>query len=73
MSTSSKLQEFTDKLIEEEELSADQKDAFKVTFTHSIATAFYLTCELKVILLGFQDFLKEKVREAKKGNREVHF
>ncbi|XP_022894185.1 protein HEAT INTOLERANT 4-like [Olea europaea var. sylvestris] len=40
------LEEFTDKLIEEEELSADQKDAFK-------------------------DFLKEKVREAKKANREA--
>lgn len=26
------MQEFTDKLIEEEELSADQKDAFKVNF-----------------------------------------
>ncbi|KAK1361678.1 protein HEAT INTOLERANT 4 [Heracleum sosnowskyi] len=40
------VEEFTDKLIEEEELSADQKDAFK-------------------------DFLKEKVREAKKANREA--
>ncbi|KAL2528195.1 hypothetical protein Fot_20796 [Forsythia ovata] len=40
------LEEFTDKLIEEEELSSDQKDAFK-------------------------DFLKEKVREAKKANREA--
>ncbi|KAL1820354.1 hypothetical protein DCAR_0416685 [Daucus carota subsp. sativus] len=40
------VEEFTDKLIEEEELTADQKDAFK-------------------------DFLKEKVREAKKANREA--
>ncbi|CAB4313979.1 unnamed protein product [Prunus armeniaca] len=40
------LEEFTDKLIEEEELSADQKDAFK-------------------------EFLKEKVREQKKNNREA--
>ncbi|GMH25128.1 hypothetical protein Nepgr_026971 [Nepenthes gracilis] len=40
------VEEFTDKLIEEEALSADQKDAFK-------------------------DFLKEKVREAKKANREA--
>ncbi|KDP35231.1 hypothetical protein JCGZ_09390 [Jatropha curcas] len=40
------LEEFTDKLIEEEELSADQKDAFK-------------------------EFVKEKVREAKKANREA--
>ncbi|CAH9099759.1 unnamed protein product [Cuscuta epithymum] len=40
------LEEFTDKLIEEEELSTDQKDAFK-------------------------DFVKEKVREAKKANREA--
>ncbi|XP_074371953.1 protein HEAT INTOLERANT 4-like [Apium graveolens] len=40
------VEEFTDKFIEEEELSADQKDAFK-------------------------DFLKEKVREAKKSNREA--
>ncbi|GAB4847668.1 Protein HEAT INTOLERANT 4 [Ancistrocladus abbreviatus] len=40
------LEEFTDKLIEEEELSSDQKDAFK-------------------------DFVKEKVREAKKANREA--
>ncbi|XP_022133379.1 uncharacterized protein LOC111005966 [Momordica charantia] len=40
------LQEFTDKLIEEEELSEDQKDAFK-------------------------EFVKEKVREAKKANREA--
>lgn len=40
------LEEFTDKLIEEEELSADQKDAFK-------------------------DFVKEKVREGKKANREA--
>ncbi|KAL0395591.1 UNVERIFIED_CONTAM: protein HEAT INTOLERANT 4 [Sesamum calycinum] len=38
--------EFTDKLIEEEELPADQKEAFK-------------------------DFVKEKVREAKKANREA--
>ncbi|XP_019177292.1 PREDICTED: uncharacterized protein LOC109172567 [Ipomoea nil] len=38
--------EFTDKLIEEEELTEDQKDAFK-------------------------DFIKEKVREAKKANREA--
>ncbi|CAA2980515.1 HEAT INTOLERANT 4-like [Olea europaea subsp. europaea] len=38
--------EFTDKLTEEEELSADQKDAFK-------------------------DFVKEKVQEAKKANREA--
>lgn len=29
----SNMQEFTDKLIEEEELSADQKDAFKVNFS----------------------------------------
>ncbi|KAI3451089.1 hypothetical protein Pfo_007754 [Paulownia fortunei] len=40
------LEEFTDKLIEEEELSADQKEPFK-------------------------DFVKEKVREAKKANREA--
>uniref|UniRef100_A0A5B6YUG8 Myosin-H heavy chain n=1 Tax=Davidia involucrata TaxID=16924 RepID=A0A5B6YUG8_DAVIN len=40
------LEEFIDKLIEEEELSEDQKDAFK-------------------------DFVKEKVREAKKANREA--
>lgn len=40
------LEEFTDKLIEEEELSADQKDAFK-------------------------DFVREKVREGKKANREA--
>ncbi|KAJ8769685.1 hypothetical protein K2173_005288 [Erythroxylum novogranatense] len=40
------LEEFTDKLILEEELSEDQKDAFK-------------------------DFVKEKVREAKKANREA--
>ncbi|KAM7261566.1 hypothetical protein ACFE04_020643 [Oxalis oulophora] len=40
------LEEFSDKLVEEEELNADQKDAFKV-------------------------FLKEKVREAKKANREA--
>ncbi|KAJ4715576.1 ATP/GTP binding protein [Melia azedarach] len=40
------VEEFTDKLIEEEALSEDQKDAFK-------------------------DFVKEKVREAKKGNREA--
>nr|KYP67575.1 Myosin-H heavy chain [Cajanus cajan] len=40
------LEEFTDKLIEEEELSEDQKDAFK-------------------------EFVKEKVREAKKANREA--
>ncbi|KAK9272711.1 hypothetical protein L1049_003088 [Liquidambar formosana] len=40
------LEEFTDKLIEEEELSESQKDAFK-------------------------DFIKEKVREAKKANREA--
>ncbi|XP_022862494.1 protein HEAT INTOLERANT 4-like isoform X1 [Olea europaea var. sylvestris] len=40
------LEEFTDKLIEEEELAADQKDAFK-------------------------EFVKEKVREAKKANREA--
>ncbi|KAL0381571.1 UNVERIFIED_CONTAM: protein HEAT INTOLERANT 4 [Sesamum angustifolium] len=40
------LEEFTDKLIEEEELPADQKEAFK-------------------------DFVKEKVREAKKANREA--
>ncbi|XP_011025615.1 PREDICTED: uncharacterized protein LOC105126441 [Populus euphratica] len=40
------LQEFVDKLIQEEELSEDQKDAFK-------------------------EFVKEKVREAKKANREA--
>ncbi|XP_062148334.1 protein HEAT INTOLERANT 4 [Alnus glutinosa] len=40
------LEEFTDKLIQEEELSEDQKDAFK-------------------------EFVKEKVREAKKANREA--
>ncbi|KAG6767255.1 hypothetical protein POTOM_028450 [Populus tomentosa] len=40
------LQEFIDKLIQEEELSEDQKDAFK-------------------------EFVKEKVREAKKANREA--
>nr|GMD56326.1 protein HEAT INTOLERANT 4-like [Ipomoea batatas] len=40
------LDEFTDKLIEDEELSEDQKDAFK-------------------------NFIKEKVREAKKANREA--
>lgn len=40
------LEEFTDKLIEEEELSEDQKDAFK-------------------------DFVKEKVREGKRANREA--
>ncbi|CAK9147646.1 unnamed protein product [Ilex paraguariensis] len=40
------LEEFTTKLIEEEELSEDQKDAFK-------------------------EFVKEKVREAKKANREA--
>ncbi|KAM7517765.1 hypothetical protein LguiB_016727 [Lonicera macranthoides] len=40
------LEEFTDKLIEEEELTEDQKDAFK-------------------------DFVKEKVREGKKANREA--
>ncbi|XP_048437855.1 protein HEAT INTOLERANT 4-like [Pyrus x bretschneideri] len=40
------LEEFTDKLIEEEELSADQKDEFK-------------------------EFVKEKVREQKKYNREA--
>ncbi|KAK1391948.1 protein HEAT INTOLERANT 4 [Heracleum sosnowskyi] len=40
------VEEFTDKLIEEEELSTDQKEAFK-------------------------NFLKEKVREAKKANREA--
>ncbi|XP_059624366.1 protein HEAT INTOLERANT 4-like [Cornus florida] len=40
------LEEFTDKLVEEEELSEDQKDAFK-------------------------DFVKEKVREGKKANREA--
>ncbi|KAI4345188.1 hypothetical protein L6164_012335 [Bauhinia variegata] len=40
------LEEFTDNLIEEEELLADQKDAFK-------------------------QFVKEKVREAKKANREA--
>ncbi|KAK4483265.1 hypothetical protein RD792_010450 [Penstemon davidsonii] len=40
------LEEFIDKLIEEEELPADQKEPFK-------------------------DFLKEKVREAKKANREA--
>lgn len=40
------VEEFTDKLIEEEELNADQKDSF-------------------------MDFVKEKVREAKKANREA--
>ncbi|KAG8373313.1 hypothetical protein BUALT_Bualt11G0011000 [Buddleja alternifolia] len=40
------LEEFSDKLIEEEELPADQKEPFK-------------------------DFVKEKVREAKKANREA--
>ncbi|KAK7350836.1 hypothetical protein VNO77_09827 [Canavalia gladiata] len=40
------LEEFTDNLIQEEELSEDQKDAFK-------------------------EFVKEKVREAKKANREA--
>ncbi|XP_047181823.1 protein HEAT INTOLERANT 4-like [Vigna umbellata] len=40
------LEEFTDKLIQEEELSEDQKDTFK-------------------------EFVKEKVREAKKANREA--
>ncbi|XP_057991133.1 protein HEAT INTOLERANT 4-like isoform X1 [Hevea brasiliensis] len=40
------LEEFTDNLIKEEELSEDQKDAFK-------------------------EFVKEKVREAKKANREA--
>ncbi|XP_047314549.1 protein HEAT INTOLERANT 4-like [Impatiens glandulifera] len=40
------LEEFTDKLIEEEELSEDQKDPFK-------------------------NFVKEKVREAKRANREA--
>ncbi|KAF7112574.1 hypothetical protein RHSIM_RhsimUnG0215100 [Rhododendron simsii] len=40
------LEEFTDKLIEEEELSADQKDAFK-------------------------DFVRKKVSEGKKANREA--
>ncbi|KAG5534051.1 hypothetical protein RHGRI_022260 [Rhododendron griersonianum] len=40
------LEEFTDKLIEEEELSADQKDAFK-------------------------DFVRKKVGEGKKANREA--
>ncbi|KAF9681957.1 hypothetical protein SADUNF_Sadunf05G0057300 [Salix dunnii] len=40
------LEEFTDKLIQEDELSEDQKDAFK-------------------------EFVKEKVREAKKANREA--
>ncbi|KAE9466118.1 hypothetical protein C3L33_01983, partial [Rhododendron williamsianum] len=40
------LEEFTDKLIEEEELPADQKDAFR-------------------------DFVREKVREGKKANREA--
>ncbi|GER48979.1 hypothetical protein STAS_26186 [Striga asiatica] len=40
------LEEFTDKLVEEEELTEDQKEAFK-------------------------DFVKEKVREAKKANREA--
>ncbi|KAL9313754.1 hypothetical protein ACSQ67_019206 [Phaseolus vulgaris] len=40
------LEEFADKLIEEEELSEDQKDTFK-------------------------EFVKEKVREAKKSNREA--
>ncbi|XP_072092668.1 protein HEAT INTOLERANT 4-like [Arachis hypogaea] len=40
------LEEFSDELIKDEELSADQKDEFK-------------------------DFVKEKVREAKKANKEV--
>lgn len=40
------LEEFTDKLIEAEELAEDQKDAFK-------------------------EFVREKVREAKKANREA--
>uniref|UniRef100_A0A6N2M0U6 Uncharacterized protein n=1 Tax=Salix viminalis TaxID=40686 RepID=A0A6N2M0U6_SALVM len=40
------LEEFTDKLIQEDELSEDQKDAFK-------------------------EFVKEKVRETKKANREA--
>ncbi|KAJ4836166.1 Protein HEAT INTOLERANT 4 [Turnera subulata] len=40
------VEEFTDKLIDEEELSEDQRDAFK-------------------------EFVKEKVREAKKANREA--
>lgn len=40
------LEEFTDKLIQEEELSEDQKDAFK-------------------------EFVKERVREAKKANRQA--
>lgn len=40
------LEDFTDNLIKEEELSEDQKEAFK-------------------------DFVKEKVREAKKANREA--
>ncbi|TKY60345.1 hypothetical protein E2542_SST17443 [Spatholobus suberectus] len=40
------LEEFTDNLIQEEELSEDQKDAF-------------------------EEFVKEKVREAKKANREA--
>ncbi|KAK6118407.1 hypothetical protein DH2020_047824 [Rehmannia glutinosa] len=40
------LEEFTDKLIEEDELPADQKEPFK-------------------------EFVKEKVREAKKANREA--
>ncbi|KAE7998173.1 hypothetical protein FH972_002744 [Carpinus fangiana] len=40
------LEEFTDKLIQEEELAEDQKDAFK-------------------------EFVKEKVREAKRANREA--
>ncbi|KAL8456892.1 hypothetical protein ACS0TY_034937 [Phlomoides rotata] len=40
------LKEFTDKLIKEEELPADQKEPF-------------------------QDYLKEKIREAKKANREA--
>ncbi|GFP81616.1 hypothetical protein PHJA_000304900 [Phtheirospermum japonicum] len=43
---SNELEEFTDKHIEEEELSEDQKEPFK-------------------------DFVREKVREAKKANREA--
>ena len=57
--TSFNLQEFTDKLIEEEELTADQKDAFKVNFYYNICNGLFpldLTCEILTCCFDFPGF-----------------
>ena len=70
-------QEFVDKLIAEEALSAEQKDEFKVSGAVYITQWPASSWRLKSCLSSFgfisQEYVKEQVRAAKKANREVKY